>query len=93
MAFADSYDKTLRPVLNAVDEVARILGNDTRIPLPKTVVIGDQSSGKSSLLESVFGFPLPRGQDIVTRTPIQVRPTPTANYHQISSTQAFATLL
>lgn len=39
----------------------------------KVVVVGDQSSGKSSLIESMFGFELPRGQDIVTRTPIQVR--------------------
>lgn len=39
----------------------------------RVVVVGDQSSGKSSLIESMFGFELPRGQDIVTRTPIQVR--------------------
>ena len=72
MAFAESYDKALRPVLNAVDAVARLLGNDTSISLPRTVVIGDQSSGKSSVLESLFGLALPRGEGIVTRTPIQV---------------------
>lgn len=39
----------------------------------KIAVVGDQSSGKSSLIESMFGFSLPRGEGIVTRTPIQVR--------------------
>ena len=72
MAFSESFDKQLRPVPNAVDAVARILGADADISLPRTVVVGDQSSGKSSLLESIFGFALPRGEDIVTRTPIQV---------------------
>lgn len=41
----------------------------------KIAVVGDQSSGKSSLIESMFGFGLPRGGDIVTRTPIQASPS------------------
>lgn len=39
----------------------------------KIAVVGDQSSGKSSLIESMFSFSLPRGGGIVTRTPIQAR--------------------
>lgn len=73
MAFKGAYDKRLRTVLDSLDDVSRVLDSSkTGIKLPRTVVIGDQSSGKSSLLESIFGFALPRGQDIVTRTPIQV---------------------
>lgn len=31
------------------------------LPLPQLVAVGDQSSGKSSLLESVTGIPFPHG--------------------------------
>lgn len=45
------------------------LGNELEIP--QIVVIGSQSSGKSSILENIVGFEfLPRGTDIVTRCPI-----------------------
>ncbi len=41
--------------------------------LPSIVVVGDQSSGKSTVVESISGVNLPRGQNITTRTPIMVR--------------------
>lgn len=38
------------------------------------MVVGGQSSGKSSVLESIVGRDfLPRGQNIVTRRPIQIQ--------------------
>jgi interferon-induced GTP-binding protein Mx len=35
-------------------------------------VMGDQSSGKSSVLESLSGIPFPRGSGLVTRCPIRL---------------------
>ncbi|KAM2229321.1 hypothetical protein ACFX1S_013860 [Malus domestica] len=43
------------------------------IPLSTIVVVGDQSSGKSSVLESLAGISLPRGQGICTRVPLIMR--------------------
>ncbi|XWS57327.1 hypothetical protein CRYUN_Cryun09bG0164500 [Craigia yunnanensis] len=43
------------------------------IPLPTIVVVGDQSSGKSSVLESLAGISLPRSQGICTRVPLIMR--------------------
>jgi dynamin 1-like protein len=45
------------------------------LDLPRIVVIGSQSSGKSSLLESLIGKGdlLPRGRDIVTRRPLIIQ--------------------
>ncbi|KAL9310169.1 Dynamin-related protein 4C [Arabidopsis thaliana] len=43
------------------------------IHLPTIVVVGDQSSGKSSVLESLAGISLPRGQGICTRVPLVMR--------------------
>ncbi|KAF3451352.1 hypothetical protein FNV43_RR07447 [Rhamnella rubrinervis] len=43
------------------------------IELPTIVVVGDQSSGKSSVLESLAGISLPRGRGICTRVPLIMR--------------------
>ncbi|XP_015057749.1 dynamin-related protein 4C-like [Solanum pennellii] len=43
------------------------------IQLPTIVVIGDQSSGKSSVLESLVGISLPRGEGICTRVPLIIK--------------------
>lgn len=37
------------------------------VALPQLVVVGDQSSGKSSVLEAVMEFPLPRDSGLCTR--------------------------
>ncbi|XP_021755269.1 putative dynamin-related protein 4A [Chenopodium quinoa] len=51
------------------------------IQLPTIVVLGDQSVGKSSVLESTAGIELPRGDGMCTRVPLimqlQHHPTPT----------------
>lgn len=40
--------------------------------MPQICVMGDQSSGKSSVLESLSGIPFPRGTGLVTRCPIRM---------------------
>ncbi|RYO90908.1 hypothetical protein DL766_001482 [Monosporascus sp. MC13-8B] len=42
------------------------------LPLPQLVAVGDQNSGKSSLLESLSGIPFPRGQELCTRYATQI---------------------
>ena len=48
------FARTIRPKLDVIDKVRPYLA-DQDIDLPAIVVIGDQSSGKSSLLESISG--------------------------------------
>ncbi len=60
----------LIPVINKLQDVFNALGTDA-IDLPQIVVVGSQSSGKSSVLENIVGRDfLPRGQGIVTRRPL-----------------------
>lgn len=62
--------ETLIPVINRLQEVFLTVGADV-IQLPQIVVVGSQSSGKSSVLESLVGRDfLPRGSGIVTRRPL-----------------------
>ncbi|KAL8264309.1 hypothetical protein R6Q59_022439 [Mikania micrantha] len=68
-----SYNDKIRPTLDAVDKLRRLNVTQEGIPLPTIVVVGDQSSGKSSVLESLAGISLPRGQDICTRVPLIMR--------------------
>jgi interferon-induced GTP-binding protein Mx1 len=43
-----------------------------QLNMPQICVMGDQSSGKSSVLESLSGIPFPRGAGLVTRCPIRM---------------------
>lgn len=57
-------------LIPAQDLVFNTIGNDS-LDLPQIVVVGSQSSGKSSVLENIVGRDfLPRGSGIVTRRPL-----------------------
>ncbi|XP_062095344.1 dynamin-related protein 4C-like [Humulus lupulus] len=68
-----SYNDQIRPVLNAIDRLRQLDVTKEGIELPTIVVVGDQSSGKSSVLESLARISLPRGQGICTRVPLIMR--------------------
>ncbi|XP_077998966.1 uncharacterized protein LOC144451930 isoform X1 [Glandiceps talaboti] len=69
---SSAYHDRIRPCIDLVDSLRRI-GLDKDIDLPAVVVIGDQSVGKSSVLEAISGVQLPRGTEIVTRCPVELR--------------------
>lgn len=72
----------LLPVVNKLHNIFQRCGLADPIDLPQIVVVGAQSSGKSSVLEAIVGFDfLPRGTGVVTRSPIviqlnKLKPTP-----------------
>ena len=57
---SDAYLKKVRPCIDLIDKL-RSYGLDQDVSLPSVVVIGDQSTGKSSTLEAISGILLPRG--------------------------------
>ncbi|UJR20927.1 hypothetical protein I4U23_024036 [Adineta vaga] len=61
-----------RRLLKIIDDMREILHHE-KIPLPHIVVVGDQSVGKSSVLEALSGVQLPRAQNICTRCPFELR--------------------
>ncbi len=61
----------LIPIASKLQDVLGALGQTTTLDLPQIVVVGGQSSGKSSVLEAIVGRSfLPRGAGIVTRRPL-----------------------
>ncbi|KAJ9541113.1 LOW QUALITY PROTEIN: hypothetical protein OSB04_027619 [Centaurea solstitialis] len=70
---ASSYSDKIRPILDAVDNLCRLKVTEEGIPLLTIVVVGDQSSGKSSVLESLAEISLPSGQGICTRVLLVMR--------------------
>ena len=64
--------ESLIPVVNQIQEVAsRLDVSSSTLDLPQIAVVGSQSVGKTSVLESLVGRDfLPRGTGIVTRRPL-----------------------
>lgn len=58
-------------LLDKIDRL-RELNVGSIVSLPQLVVVGDQSSGKSSVLESLTGFSFPRAADLCTRYATQI---------------------
>ncbi|TVY45716.1 Interferon-induced GTP-binding protein [Lachnellula subtilissima] len=60
-----------RSRLQKIDELYA-LRLDQYVSLPQLVVVGDQSSGKSSVLEGLTNLPFPRDSGLCTRHPTQI---------------------
>ncbi|KAI4877134.1 hypothetical protein NFI96_026488, partial [Prochilodus magdalenae] len=70
--FLKQWDSQVRPYIEMIDYLRRI-GIEKDLALPSIAVVGDQSSGKSSVLEALSGVALPRGSGIVTRCPLELK--------------------
>lgn len=75
-------------ILNIANEVnglfseTNLIESKQELSLPRLVVIGTQSSGKSSVLNNIMAMDvLPTGKNMVTRTPIDIR------LHQLKNSQ------
>ena len=69
-ALSDGIE-TLVPLIIKLQNAFAMIKARNSIELPQIVVVGAQSSGKSSVLESIVGRDfLPRGSGIVTRCPL-----------------------
>ncbi|KAJ2998138.1 hypothetical protein NUW58_g419 [Xylaria curta] len=74
-----------RHLLDVIDSL-RSQGISRYIDLPQIIVCGDQSSGKSSVLEAISGFSFPTKDNLCTRfaTELILRRNPTGGHVEIS---------
>lgn len=78
--YKDAMD--LREMVDLNDHLKEMYRDDTSMKFPSIVVAGEQSHGKTSLIENITNLNLPRGTGIQTRVPteIQLRQGPTPHY-------------
>ncbi|KAG9187167.1 hypothetical protein G6011_05038 [Alternaria panax] len=69
-------------VKEAIATISRLEGlglQVLKIPLPKCIVLGEQSTGKSSVIEAISGIKTPRSTDTCTRCPLFIKLEPSEN--------------
>ena len=58
--------------MQVVQELRHLGVEDLNLPLPKIVVVGNQSTGKSSLIEGISEIKVPRSAGTCTRCPMEL---------------------
>ncbi|CAL3969318.1 unnamed protein product [Diplocarpon coronariae] len=72
-AARDDQMMVLTKKMIEIRSILQTVGQSDTLNLPSIVVIGSQSSGKSSVLEAIVGHEfLPKGSNMVTRRPIEL---------------------
>ncbi|CAO1614997.1 unnamed protein product [Sympodiomycopsis kandeliae] len=69
---AISSTKFSKSVIHLMDDF-RACGVPLDLDVPTIAIIGNQSSGKSSVIEAICGAPLPRASGTCTRCPTEIR--------------------
>lgn len=64
-----------RQLIQVIQKIDSLCIDSTLPSLPKFVVVGDQSAGKSSIIEAICEITLPRGSGTCTRCPFQITTT------------------
>ena len=81
-AAKDDQMMVLTKKMIEIRAILQTIGQSNALNLPSIVVIGSQSSGKSSVLEAIVGHEfLPKGSNMVTRRPIELTLINTPNAH------------
>ena len=69
----------VKELVQAVQALRHLGVEEFVLPLPKIVVVGDQSSGKSSLIEGISEIKVPRSTGTCTRCPLEINLTTDPN--------------
>ncbi|KAF2638633.1 P-loop containing nucleoside triphosphate hydrolase protein [Massarina eburnea CBS 473.64] len=76
---AEALGEHMKEAISIINRLESLGLQRFNIPLPKCVVLGDQSTGKSSVIEAISGITTPRSTDTCTRCPLYIQIGPSAN--------------
>ena len=62
----------MKDLVKRIQNLSHLGIEDSNITLPKICVVGDQSTGKSSLIEGISGIKVPRSAGTCTRCPMEI---------------------
>ncbi|KAI9862337.1 MAG: hypothetical protein M1813_004813 [Trichoglossum hirsutum] len=68
----------MREMVEVINRLRQVGVEDFVLPLPKIAVVGNQSAGKSSLIEAISGIRVPRYTGTCTRCPLEINLTESA---------------
>lgn len=91
-ALNKSYIDQIRPKLDLIDQLRSIGIAEDIGGIPQIAAVGDQSSGKSSVLEAISGIPFPRGTGTVTRCATEIRMKMTQGSNGAFKAKVYTTL-
>lgn len=77
--YKDALD--LREMVDLNDHLKQLYREDSSMKFPNIVVAGEQSHGKTSLIENITNLNLPRGTGIQTRVPTEIQLRQAAQNH------------
>ncbi|USP79604.1 hypothetical protein yc1106_06878 [Curvularia clavata] len=66
----DALGRHVNEVIKTISRLQSLGLQRLKIPLPKCIVLGEQSAGKSSVIEAISGIKTPRSDDTCTRCPL-----------------------
>lgn len=68
----DLLHSKIRPLLDLFDDLRVVMGDKLSkdLQLPSIAVVGNQSAGKTSVIERLSGISLPSGEGMVTKAPL-----------------------
>ncbi|KAF2713739.1 P-loop containing nucleoside triphosphate hydrolase protein [Pleomassaria siparia CBS 279.74] len=88
----DPLGECSRDLVSLMHELTLHGCSSPEIPLPKCVVIGDQSAGKSSVIEAISGVKVPRSGGTCTRCPMFIKMECSTDTDPVASWEATVTL-
>lgn len=68
----DLISQDMKTLVKKIQDLRHLGIEDSRIALPKICVVGDQSTGKSSLIEGMSEIKVPRSAGTCTRCPMEI---------------------
>lgn len=71
-AALDTMTFDMKGLIKKIQDLRSLGIEDRNIALPKICVVGDQSTGKSSLIEAISEIKVPRSEGACTRCPLQI---------------------
>ncbi|KAI9652011.1 MAG: hypothetical protein M1831_007252 [Alyxoria varia] len=76
----DILGQKVKELISVTNRLEQVGIEGSKISIPKIVVIGDQSAGKSSIIEAISEIQVPRSGGTCTRCPIQINLTNDPNH-------------
>ncbi|KAJ4377960.1 hypothetical protein N0V83_000790 [Neocucurbitaria cava] len=72
----DALGKYVKEAISTINRLEKLGLQKLRIPLPKCIVLGEQSTGKSSVIEAISGIKTPRSEGTTTKCPLFIKLEP-----------------